>query len=231
MSAAVVAALVGVASANSVEFVLPTGSTQSGNPVSAEADITTGAGTISLTLKNLTVNPKTVAQNLSAFFLTLNGAPGSNSLSSMSGSQIDIDGSGNATADAHPTVTSGWVESSSGDTLKLDVLAGSGHAGPADTIVGAPGTSGLYGNADGSIASNPAHNPFINQVATFTFSAANVTATTNITGVTFQFGTTDGQGQLAGVPAPVPLPPAVWGGLGLFGAMFVGRKVRRSRVA
>jgi hypothetical protein len=33
----------------------------------------------------------------------------------------------------------GWVLSASGNTISLDVLSGSGHAGPAHMIIGDPG--------------------------------------------------------------------------------------------
>src|SRR5678816_2558374 len=56
--------------------------TASGTP--AQADIVTGAGTITLTLTNLGVNPNSVAENISAFNFTLSDAAGSTSLTSMS---------------------------------------------------------------------------------------------------------------------------------------------------
>jgi hypothetical protein len=46
-------------------FVTPSGSMSGGNPVNAEADLTTSAGSITITLKDLQANPKDVAQLVS----------------------------------------------------------------------------------------------------------------------------------------------------------------------
>jgi hypothetical protein len=68
----------------------------------------------------------------------------------------------------------------------------------------------VYTAANGSIAGNGPHNPFLNQTATFSISLAGITASTLITGVTFSFGTTSGI-NVTGVPStsPVPLPGAL----------------------
>jgi hypothetical protein len=188
--------------ANMIIFTTPTGSTTSGGSVSAEADVTTGAGTVTVTLKNLTVDPTSVAQNLSALTLAFNNAVGANSLSSSSSSERTVNGDG--TFSDGPTVATGWVESSTTSTLKVDDL-GAGGAGPAHTLLGAPGPGGTY-STGGSIAGNGPHNPFLNQTATFMFSAAGVTANTNVTGATFQFGTKDGSDTVGSNRAAVPEP-------------------------
>jgi hypothetical protein len=85
--------------------------------------------------------------------------------------------------------------------------------------LGPPGSGGTYSNANGSIAGNPAHNPFLNQTATFAISLAGITAATLINSATFSFGTTAGI-NVAGVPSTsaVPLP----GALPLFATALVG---------
>ena len=103
----------------------------------------------------------------------------------------------------------GWVYSSAATDGALDVLTGPGHAGPAHLIIGPPGGP-TYSNADGSIAGNGPHNPFLNQSASFTLTAPNVTSDTTITGVTFSFGTTEGANEIPGVPvAGVPEPGSI----------------------
>jgi hypothetical protein len=44
--------------AGSITYVTPPGSTQSGLPVDAKAEITTGAGVVFITLSNLQADPK-----------------------------------------------------------------------------------------------------------------------------------------------------------------------------
>jgi len=204
--------------------------TASGTP--AQADITTGNGTITLTLTNLGVNPNSVAENISAFNFTLSDPAGTTSLTSMSSMGRIVAGDGTYTSSG--AISSGWVQSMIGaNTIKLDVLVGTGHAGPSETILGLPDANNLYSNADGSIAGNGPHNPFLNKTATFVFSAANVTDLTTVTAACFQFGTTDGEGLVPGVPGPktettipVPVPAAAWSGMMLLGGLGVTRKIR-----
>jgi hypothetical protein len=188
------------ARADITTFILPAGSTTSGGMVAAEADITTGAGTVTVVLKDLVVNPASAAQCLSALTLTFSNAVGANSLTSSSGQERSINSDGTFTDGG--TVATGWLESSTTNTLKVDDLGG---AGPAHTIVGAPGPGNLYSNANSSIIGGT-HNPHLNQTATFVFSAAGVTANTHITGAMFQFGTTDGSDTVTGGPVTVPEP-------------------------
>jgi hypothetical protein len=168
--------------------------------VSAEADITTGAGTVTVVLKDLVVNPANAAECLSALTLTFSNAVGANSLSSSSAQERTVNSGGTFTDGG--VVATGWLESSTTNTLKVDDLGG---AGPSHTIVGAPGAGNLYSNANGSITGG-SHNPHLNQTATFVFSAAGVTANTHITAALFQFGTTDGSDTVTGVPVTVPEP-------------------------
>jgi hypothetical protein len=109
----------------------------------------------------------------------------------------------------------------------LNVLA-AGGAGPAHLIIGPPGPGNTYSNANGSIAGNGPHNPFLNQSASFTISGSNISADTVITGAVFSFGTT-GNVTITGMPG-VPEPSSlVMGaiGLGLVGTVGFYRKRRR----
>jgi hypothetical protein len=210
-------------------FVTPTGATQNSLPVKAEVDVTTGAGTISVTLKNLQANPKSVAQSLSDLILSFNNTVGTTSLSSSAGQELTVNTTANNGFVLGSTVATGWILSSSASTITLDDLA-AGAAGPAHTILGPPGPGPAYSNANSSIVSNGPHNPFLNQMATFTISAANVTANTQLTGAVFSFNTESGF-NTTGVPVNVPEPSTmVLTGLGL-GAMGLVRFVRRRRQA
>jgi hypothetical protein len=68
------------------------------------------------------------------------------------------------------------------------VLSTTPTANPSQEIIG----PGPYTNANGSIAGNGAHNPFLNQTATFTIGNSSITANTVVSNVIFSFGTTAG---------------------------------------
>jgi hypothetical protein len=209
------------AHAGSFTFDTTAGATESGgNAVDASAAITTGAGTVTITLSNLFVNPLTVAQNLSDFSFVLSGTGfGSGSLGSSSGQEVTVAGDGSFTTGS--SVSTGWLLSSpAAGSYKLDDL--NGGAGPTHTIIGAPGAGG-YTNANNSITGNGPHNPFLNQSATFTLNITGVTANTTVSSAVFSFGTTSGDevtGCVVGgpscasstVPEPVSLS-LVGGGL------------------
>jgi hypothetical protein len=116
-----------------------------------------------------------------------------------------VNGDGTFTDGATLTTVAavGWVFSTTSTTGLLDVLSGPGHAGPAHLIIGPPGPGSLYGNANGSIAGNGPHNPYLAEDLTFTITAPNVTADTTVTGATFSFGVVAGDN----VPGIVPTTP------------------------
>jgi hypothetical protein len=193
--------------AATVTFVTPTGATTGGGPVDASATFTTGTNSISVSLSNLQANITDVAQALSDLFFTYSGSNLSGqTLTSSSGQEITVAGNGTFTTGA--TVAAGWVLSSpASNTLLLNDL-GAGGAGPAHLIIGPPGAGNVYSNANGSIAGNGPHNPFLNQTAMFAISLAGITADTTITSAIFSFGTTAGI-NVPGVPSGVPLPGAL----------------------
>jgi hypothetical protein len=220
------------AHAGSITYVTPSGSTTGGGPVNAEADFTTADGSITITLKDLQANPKDVAQLLSDLLFTV-GNGGSMTGSSQTGAssqELTVNGNGTFSIGANLTTVAavGWVYTNTSSEGRLDVLAGPGHAGPAHLIIGPPGGP-TYAAANGSIAKNGPHNPFLNQSATFTITAPNVSADTTITGATFSFGTTEGV-LITGVPT-VPEPSSLMlglAGLGVVGSIGLYRRRRGS---
>src|SRR5215470_5190533 len=206
-------ALVVALSAHGQTFITPSGSVAGGQPVDASAMFTLGSGTLDLTLTNLEANPSSVVQNLSDFSFTLSGITTGVSLTGASSSALrSVAGNGSFTDASGPTTPAavGWAFSTSGGSYTLEVLSGPGHAGPAQTIIGPPGGGGTYSNANGSIAGNGPHNPFLDQSITFVFSIPGLTSSTEILNPTFSFGTTAGV-DIVGVPlSPVPEPRTIF---------------------
>jgi MYXO-CTERM domain-containing protein len=201
--------------------------------VDALGNFTSSAGSLVITLFNLEANPTDIAQAISDVSFTVgNGSLTGATLSSSSGQAITI--ASNGTFTLGESAATGWVFGTSGGGAdgSLDVL-GAGGVGPTHLIIGPPGTGGTYSNANGSIAGNGPHNPFLDQSATFTITGSGITANTTITAATFSFGTTanDQANTVVGVPHSfVPEPSSLVlsvSGLGLLGLVGICRSRRR----
>ncbi len=217
-----VAASASLAHAASITYSTASGATESGgNPVNASATFTTGANTLTITLSNLLANPTSVAQNISDLFFTLSTGQTSGTIASSGGALINIDGSGNATS-AGTSSNLGWSLTYSAATgFHLDDLNGATNT-PAYTIIG----PGPYTNANGSIAGNGPHNPFVNQTGNFTLTISGITAATTVTSATFSFGTASGNN----VPGR-PSVPDSGATLALLGSALTGLEVLRRKFA
>jgi hypothetical protein len=183
-----------------------TGLNTSGSQVNAQAIFTTGAGTVNVTVNNLLSNPNDVTQLISDLNFTLSsGSTTTAVLGANTGTELAVNSGGTYTVGS--TATTGWsLTSPTASSLYLNVLGT--QTGPEHLIIGGSSngtySGGTYSNANGSIAGNQPHNPFLESGTTFAISGlTGVTANTTITSATFSFGT------VAGITAPgVPGTPA-----------------------
>ena len=205
------------AMAVSISYDTPTGATVldgvTPRPVDARATFTTGAGTLTILLENFQTNIRSVAQNVSDLTFTLSNSSlntASFAVTGNSAKERTVAADGTFTNGSTLTTASaiGWVLTNpAAGTFHLDDLVGTGHAGPAHTLIGPPDTATQYTNANNSIAGNGPHNPFLAENITWALNITGITDQTTITAVTFSFGTEplDPDLTVQGVPS-VPEP-------------------------
>jgi hypothetical protein len=202
--------------------------TLDGHPIDASATFTTTNGALTLLLENLAINPVSVIQNLSGIQFTVTNAATGN-LTSSAGTPRTI-ANGGTFLDG-PVGTTDWLFAFNAGTFNLTAL---GASGPDQTIVGAPAATNTYSDANGSIAGNNPHNPFLALQATFEIAALGITDQSAISDVILFFGTeptaiaavcSDGCSPTAAVPEPTSL---MLFGSGLLGLVW-GQRWRRVR--
>jgi len=160
------------------------GSSSDGN-LDAESTITISGNDITIDLSSLEGNPTSAGQEVSGIEITFASPISSPSLTSQSGSLIDIGQGGTVTSVSGSPMH--WGAAESGDTLYV-ATQGTGSPGgkPSDLIIGPPNGSGLCSNANSSITG---HLPSIQDTGTFDVSANSIPAGDTISSVSIEFGT------------------------------------------
>jgi hypothetical protein len=185
--ASIYALAVQPAAAGLVTFLTPAGSTSGGQTVSAEADITTAAGSITVVLKNL-LSPSQIisaSQSISDLSFTLGNAPGTQGSLTASGQQANIGAGGTVTnvsgSPGRFIGVGGGAFTVNGNIVTLEALGG---GTPSELILP---SGGPFTNGNSSVVSN--FSPWTVGDATFTLNFGAVTAATTVTSATFTFGT------------------------------------------
>lgn len=187
-----------VAGASVITLSTPAGATTSDGSVSASAVFTTSANALTITLNNLYANPTAVAQLISGLDFSISGFS-TGSLTSSSGEEVTVASDG--TPSLGSTVATGWALS--GFELCVICTSGVSTVGPEHLIIGPPlMPADTYAAANGSIAGNSPHNPFLNESATFDIAIPGLTAADTVSSATFRFGTTYGKDTVPTVPEP-----------------------------
>lgn len=200
-------------------FSTPAGATAGGQPVNATAIISTSdSGAAFVTIINNQANPTSIIQAVSDLFFDLSGPVGSGALNTSQGVERNI--AANGTFTDGNTVDTGWALSHVGSTFHLNVLGT--PIGPAHLIIGPPGNSDVYSNANGSIAGNGPHNPFLAGPAFFMIEDFGIFGATQVSNVVFSFGTEAG----TNVPANIPDSGAT---VALLGLALMGLAVARAK--
>ena len=180
--------------------------TVSGGPVAGTVmfDVTS-PGTLMIEIVDKEANPTDVGQLISDLSFTISSMSGPATLMGSAGQEVNITkGTGVATLGAMGNTM--WGINNNHSTITLSALI----SGPSNLIIGPGGAGGVYTNANGSIAGNPAHNPFLTGVVNFDLSVPGLTSVSQLSGIVVSFGTSVGSTlAVGGTTAPTPEPSSL----------------------
>jgi hypothetical protein len=193
-----------------------------GHDVSATADFQMTDGTLTLTLNNITAQTSDAGQLFTGIRFTL--ANGNSVITSAGLTATGLERTvldDGTYSDSGPKALS-W-ELKPGAAMQVDFQpdARDGIIGPANGE--SASTEGIY-VANGSILGNSGHNPFAAESAVFTLSSPEFLSTTDVTNVTFFWGTSLDPGlTLSSAAAAVPEPASI-GVLGCVAVVLLRRR-------
>jgi hypothetical protein len=175
----------------------------------ASATIITGTNTITVDLFSLDVNPKSAAGLLSGILFNLSGSGfGASTFGSETAPNGLVTVNSDGTGTAAGSTISHWGTSVTGTTVCLETVSGSGihcAAGgqPEDMIIAPGAGTHPYSNANASIGN---FNPSIVTEGIFVLDINGVNDGTQISNVTFNFGTGPDSTE-PGIPSTPPSVP------------------------
>lgn len=226
-----------MASANTISFDTVVASSPDGN-VSANIAFTSLNGQLQVTITNTMTGAIKHGQGVSFLSFDVTGFSTPTGFAQLTGLTMEAPGGGNSWTLADgtalnlsgPTPITHWNFSTSSNDVML-ATAGTGSPGGQPTYLILPG-AGTAGNG-GSLGS--AHQPYFIGSTNFYLTVPGMTSGTTLTPANFSdfavgFGT--GPNVTTGIipplfAPPVPVPAAVWSGLGMLGALGLLRLRKR----
>jgi hypothetical protein len=204
--------------------------TTNGDPVDATALFgINSSGYLTLTLSNLESSIVDVGQAVTGIEFNLSVSDSgitSHSQPTSSGDVVQVGSGGSVTDNGIGSLAAYWTASTSLHEVLLNVFGGQ----PNGSILG-PETGQSYPDANGSIAGNGPHNPFVDGTATFTFADLGNFSSYNlasiVSAVEIEFGTTGTDYLSTGqVPVATPEPGSIL--LAVTGLALMGARLRRN---